>query len=55
MILEWVPSIKENSVLSSINSSKLTAAQEDLLVRCFGLFDIDEDGKLGVDDVARVR
>jgi hypothetical protein len=31
-----------------------TSQQEEILIRCFSLFDVDEDGKLTVEDLAMV-
>lgn len=55
MILEWVPSIREGSILSNLIVGKFTQSQEECLLRCFHLFDLDEDGKLTAEDLTRVR
>jgi hypothetical protein len=57
-IFEYEPSIKERpapvsgGLVSSV--AQFNATQEQLLIRCFNLFDTDEDGKLTVEDIQRV-
>jgi hypothetical protein len=55
MVLEYIPSIKEAAVSVIMNTGKINASQEALLLRCFNMFDTDEDGKLSPDDITRVR
>lgn len=62
IVFEYEPSVKEkvppnasNSIMSSmLNSGQFSQVQEQLLQRCFNLFDSDEDGKLTHEDIDRV-
>jgi Ca2+-binding EF-hand superfamily protein len=46
-----------NKVLSSVGLAhgQFTLEQENVLLRCFSMFDVDDDGKLGPDDIKQVR
>lgn len=64
-VMEWHPSMVEeaNNKRGSFTSmfasqglamGEFTREQEDLLMRCFSMFDMDEDGKLEHEDIQRV-
>jgi hypothetical protein len=56
IVMEVEPSLKDQSFLSMIKlAAHFTGPQEAILLRCFNMFDLDEDGKLTLDDIARVR
>jgi hypothetical protein len=62
-VFEWTPNLSEPvpKAVSSLFTSKASLpmefdqAQEQLLLRCFTLMDVDEDGKLTEEDLERVR
>ena len=68
--MEYEPSIKtpevtvQSTVLGGVNKvlqsvglagGQFTVEQENILLRCFSMFDIDDDGKLTNDDIKHVR
>lgn len=56
MVLEWSPALPDAPSAAAIAAAKMppfTAEQEGLLLRCFTLFDLDEDGKLTTEDLKR--
>lgn len=62
ILFEYEPSMKEiippnamQGVVSAVSNGQFTPAQEALLLRCFNMFDVDEDGKLTLEDISRVR
>ena len=70
VVMEYEPSIKTeevtlaNSMLSGVNKvlknvglagGQFTVEQENILLRCFSMFDVDDDGKLTNDDIKHVR
>ena len=68
VVMEWEPSIKQdtsirNSMMSSVSklmgtvglaSGQFTIEQENILLRCFSMFDTDDDGKLSNEDIKHV-
>lgn len=69
VVMEYEPSIKEvestlqSSIIGSVSKvlkdvglagGQFTPDQENILLRCFGMFDIDDDGKLGPEDIKHV-
>ena len=70
VVMEYEPSIKtpevtvQSTVLGGVNKvlqsvglagGQFTVEQENILLRCFSMFDIDDDGKLTNDDIKHVR
>jgi Ca2+-binding EF-hand superfamily protein len=69
VLLEWIPSIRDTSQASSgksvltgffsnVNKQdgaiNITVEQESMLLRCFNMFDMDEDGKLSTEEITKV-
>ena len=68
VVMEWQPSINESSAAagnirgsftsmftsSGLAMGEFTHEQENLLMRCFSMFDLDEDGKLTHNDIEKV-
>ena len=69
VVMELEPSIKEeevslrSSIVGSINkvmsavglaNGQFTLEQENILLRCFSMFDVDDDGKLSNEDIKHV-
>jgi hypothetical protein len=69
VVMEYEPSIKEeepslrSSIVGSVSKvlkdvglagGQFTPDQENILLRCFGMFDIDDDGKLSPEDIKHV-
>lgn len=69
VVMEYEPSIKSeeltlrnsfssgvSKVLGSVGLAhgQFTLEQENILLRCFSMFDVDDDGKLGPDDIKQV-
>jgi hypothetical protein len=56
MVLEWTPTHLEvnQNPRSKVQPSAFSVEQENQLLRCFQLFDTDDDGKLTIDDLSKV-